>query len=86
MLPDTEKDNRTHHQLKYSTGNECFQNGFQAGIFGWMIIRKDVQPIVSSKGKDIRESELIMAEYLLPTTALTICEKQQMFAVKNQMK
>ena len=27
-----------------------------------------------------------MAEYLLPTTTLTICEKQQMFAVKNRMK
>ena len=39
-----------------------------------------------SKGKEIIETELCMAEYLLPTTALTICEKQQMFAVKNRMK
>ena len=27
-----------------------------------------------------------MAEYLLPTTAQTIYERQQMFAVKNRMK
>ena len=39
-----------------------------------------------SKGKEIIETELYMAEYLLPTTALTICEKQQRFAVKNRMK
>ena len=32
------------------------------------------------------DTELYMVEYLLPTTALTIYEKQQMFAVKNRMK
>jgi hypothetical protein len=38
-----------------------------------------------SKGKENKEIELCMSEYLLPTSTLTICEKQQMFAVKNRM-
>ena len=39
-----------------------------------------------SKGSEMEETELIMAEYLLPTnSALTICEKQKMFGIKNRM-
>ena len=38
-----------------------------------------------SKGKENIYSDLCMAEYLLPTTTLTISEKQKMFAVKNRM-
>ena len=52
----------------------------QKNAFKYLIEKK------GSKGKETQESELSMAEYLLPTTNLTICEKQQMFAVKNRMK
>ena len=52
----------------------------QKNAFKYLIGKK------GSKGKEITETELCMAEYLLPTTSLTICEKQQMFAVKNRMK
>ena len=37
-----------------------------------------------SKGKEIKYSEIQMAEYLLPiNTQLTVIQKQKMFAVKN---
>ena len=39
-----------------------------------------------SKGKEIKYSEIQMAEYLLPiNTQLTVIQKQKMFAVKNRM-
>jgi hypothetical protein len=38
-----------------------------------------------SKGKENNETELCIAEYLIPSTSLTISEKQQMFAIKNRM-
>ena len=39
-----------------------------------------------SKGKETIEEELCMAEYLLPSnSALSISEKQKMFAIKNRM-
>ena len=41
---------------------------------------------VRSKGKDIKYSDIQMAEYLSPTnTVLTISEKQKMFATRNRM-
>ena len=40
-----------------------------------------------SKGKEIKYSEIQMAEYLLPIkTQLTVIQKQKMFAVKYRMK
>ena len=42
--------------------------------------------LLSKKGsKGNNETELCMAEYLIPSTSLTISEKQQMFAIKNRM-
>ena len=41
---------------------------------------------IFSNGSETKETDLIMAEYLLPTnSALTICEKQKMFGIKNRM-
>jgi hypothetical protein len=55
------------------------ENG-RKNAFQYLISKK------GSKGKENNESELSMAEYLLPSnTALTISERQQMFAVKNRM-
>ena len=55
------------------------ENG-RKNAFEYLISKK------GSKGKENNESDLSMAEYLLPSnTALTISEKQQMFAVKNRM-
>ena len=55
------------------------ENG-RKNAFQYLISKK------GSKGKENSESELSMAEYLLPSnTALTISERQQMFAVKNRM-
>ena len=70
-------------EIKLMSKNEFTQTlkeNCRKNAFKYLVGKK------GSKGKEIRESELSMAEYLLPTTALTICEKQQMFAVKNQMK
>ena len=38
-----------------------------------------------SKGKEIIYSEIQMAEYLQPSSPLTINQKQRMFALKNRM-
>ena len=75
--------NKSLEEIKLMSKNEFTQilkENCRRNAFKYLVEKK------GSKGKEIQESELSMAEYLLPTTALTICEKQQMFAVKNRMK
>ena len=38
-----------------------------------------------SKGRDIRYEEIKMQEYLLPWNKLTICDKRNLFSVRNRM-
>ena len=54
------------------------ENG-RENAFKYLISKK------GSKGKENDESELCMADYLVPSTILTISEKQQLFAMKNRM-
>ena len=64
---------------KHSFTKMLKENG-RKNAFKYLLSKK------GSKGKENSETELSMAEYLLPTNrALTISERQKMFAVKNRM-